>query len=63
MIGRGGAAVAIRQNRDTRGTQPGVPASASAQTVPRSQQIGPRRKKNRARRHRHPFIPQSLQKR
>jgi len=63
MIGRDAAAVAIRQQWNAGGTQPWILFGARLYTVPRPQQIGPGREQDRAGRHRHPFIPQCLQKR
>lgn len=63
MISRDAAAVAIRQQWNAGGTQPGILPGARLYAVPRPQQIGPGREQNGAGRHRHPFIPQCLQKR
>ncbi len=62
MIGWCTSPVTIRQEWNAGRTQPWISLGKRVYTVSSPQQICPRRKENYARRHRHLFIPQCLQK-
>lgn len=63
MISGGTSPVAICQKRNAGRTKPGISSGKRVYTMSCAQQISPGRKENGAGRHRHPFIPQCLQKR